>query len=133
MSESIASEVESTTRDSVPHSSATDALSGTDSRSTDTELSPVPFQLDDLSASAQAAPPSDQTLGEVELDLRIELGRTRMRLEDVLQLRPGSVVTLDCGIDDPVEVFVNNRLIARGEILVMDNRFCVRIAELVGG
>ena len=127
MSESIGSEFESTTRDPLPGGSATDA------RASDAAISPVPFQLDDLSGSAETAPPSDQTLGEVELDLRIELGRTRMRLEDVLQLRPGSVVTLDCGIDDPVEVFVNNRLIARGEILVMDNRFCVRITELVGG
>lgn len=71
-------------------------------------------------------------MSEVELDLRIELGRTRMRLEDVLQLRVGSVVTLDNAANDPVDVYVNNRLIAHGEMLVMNDRFCVRIMELVG-
>ena len=96
-------------------------------------LSPRPFQLDDLTATSDpVAEQPDRMLGEVELDLRIELGRTRMRLEDVLQLRVGSVVTLDNAASDPVEVYVNNRLIARGEMLVMNERFCVRITELVG-
>ncbi len=71
-------------------------------------------------------------LGEVEMDLRIELGRTEMRLEEVLQLRNGSVVALDKLAGDPVDVFVNGRLIARGEVLVMNDNFCIRVTELVG-
>ena len=71
-------------------------------------------------------------LGEVEMDLRIELGRTQMRLEEVLQLRGGSVVALDKLAGDPVDVFVNGRLIARGEVLVMNDNFCIRVTELVG-
>jgi flagellar motor switch protein FliN/FliY len=66
------------------------------------------------------------------MDLRIELGRTQMRLEDVLQLRGGSVVALDKLAGDPVDVFVNGRLIARGEVLVMNDNFCIRITDLVG-
>ncbi len=71
-------------------------------------------------------------VGEVEMDLRIELGRTQMRLEEVLHLRGGSVVALDKLAGDPVDVFANGRLIARGEVLVMNDNFCIRVTELVG-
>jgi flagellar motor switch protein FliN/FliY len=72
-------------------------------------------------------------LRDVELDLRIELGRTHLELEEVLKLRKGSVVTLDKLAGDPVDVYVNGRLIARGEVLVLNDNFCIRVAELVAG
>lgn len=72
-------------------------------------------------------------LRDVELDLKIELGRTDMLLEDVLKLRKGSVVALDKLAGDPVDVYVNGRLIARGEVLVLNDNFCVRVAELISG
>lgn len=72
-------------------------------------------------------------ISEVELDLKIELGRTNMYLEDVLKLRKGSVVALDKIAGDAVDIFVNGRLIARGEVLVMNDNFCVRVAELLAG
>ena len=68
---------------------------------------------------------------DVELDLRIELGRTHMHLEEVLKLSKGSVVTLDKLAGDPVDIFVNGRLIARGEVLILNENFCVRVAELM--
>lgn len=71
-------------------------------------------------------------LRDVTLDLKIELGRTRMHLDDILQLRKGSVVTLDKLAGDPVDIYVNGRLVARGEVLVLNDNFCVRVAELVG-
>ena len=70
---------------------------------------------------------------DVELDLKIELGRTNMYLEDVLKLRKGSVVPLDKLAGDPVDIYVNGRLIARGEVLVLNDNFCVRVAELIVG
>ncbi len=70
-------------------------------------------------------------LQDVELDLRIELGRTELLIEEVLQLKEGSVVPLDKLAGDPVDVLVNGRLIARGEVLVLNDNFCVRIAEIV--
>jgi flagellar motor switch protein FliN/FliY len=70
---------------------------------------------------------------DVELDLKIELGRTHMYLEDVLKLRKGSVVPLDKMAGDPVDIYVNGRLIARGEVLVLNDNFCVRVAELIVG
>ena len=69
----------------------------------------------------------------MELDLKIELGRTHMYLEDVLKLRKGSVVPLDKMAGDPVDIYVNGRLIARGEVLVLNDNFCVRVAELIVG
>jgi flagellar motor switch protein FliN len=94
----------------------------------------APFELRDLTGSpASTERASLELLRDVELDLRIELGRTHMYLEDVLQLRRGSVVALDKLAGDPVDVFVNGRLVARGEVLVLNDNFCVRIAELISG
>ena len=71
-------------------------------------------------------------LGDVDLDVRIELGRTSMRVDDVLKLSPGSVVELDKAAGDPVDIFVNGRHVARGEVLVLNENFCVRVSEIVG-
>jgi flagellar motor switch protein FliN len=94
----------------------------------------VAFRLEEF----PGAPPSTENatldlIRDVELDLRIELGRTHMYLEDVLKLRRGSVVPLDKLAGDPVDIFVNGRLIARGEVLVLNDNFCVRVAELIAG
>lgn len=92
-----------------------------------------PFTLGDLAPTDLDRPAHPmEMLDDVELDLRVELGRTQMRLEDVLRLRCGSVVMLDKLAGDPVDIFVNERLIARGEILVMNDQFCVRVTELLG-
>jgi len=90
------------------------------------------FRLRDFAG----APPSSERstlelIRDVELDLKIELGRTHMPLEEVLKLRKGSVVPLDKLAGDPVDIYVNGRLIARGEVLVLNDNFCVRVAELI--
>jgi len=94
----------------------------------------TPFKLVDFSG---ATPSSENTtlelLRDVELDVKIELGRTHMYLEDVLKLNRGAVVPLDRLAGDPVDIYVNGRLIARGEVLIMNDNFCVRVAELVAG
>ena len=72
-------------------------------------------------------------ISEVELDIKIVLGQTDMYLEDVLKLRKGAVVPLDKMAGDPVDIYINGRLLARGEVLVMNENFCVRVAELLAG
>ena len=72
-------------------------------------------------------------LGDVDLDVRIELGRTSMLVDDVLKLSPDCVVELDKAAGDPVDIFVNGRHVARGEVLVLNENFCVRVSEIVGG
>jgi flagellar motor switch protein FliN/FliY len=94
----------------------------------------APFELKDLAgAPASGEKATLELLKDVDLDLRIELGRTQMYLEDVLKLKRGSVVTLDKLAGDPVDVFVNGRLVARGEVLVLNDNFCVRVTELLTG
>ena len=93
-----------------------------------------PFALRDFgSTPASGEKATLELLRDVDLDLRIELGRTQMFLEDILKLRRGSVVSLDKLAGDPVDIFVNGRLIARGEVLVMNDNFCIRVAELLSG
>ncbi len=70
-------------------------------------------------------------LSDVNLNVKIELGRTRMVVEDVLKLAEGAVVELDKLAGDPVDVYVNERHIARGEVLVLNDNFCVRINEII--
>ena len=94
----------------------------------------IAFQLQEFGGSpASTESATIDLLSDVELDLKIELGRTNMYLEDVLKLRKGSVVPLDKLAGDPVDIYVNGRLIARGEVLVLNDNFCVRVAELIAG
>lgn len=98
-----------------------------------------PVALDDIElpnlqqVMREAQVSSIDLLRDVELNVKIELGRTRMLVDDVLKLGEGSVVELDKLAGDPVDVFVNERLVARGEVLVLNDNFCVRINEIVPG
>jgi flagellar motor switch protein FliN/FliY len=113
---------------------AQSALSQLDESTAPLPAGVKPFELHDLFG---AAPANEQAsldlLRDVQLDLKIELGRTQMHLEDVLRLRQGAVVTLDKLAGDPVDIYANGRLIARGEVLVLNDNFCVRVAELIAG
>ncbi|MFQ5494235.1 MAG: flagellar motor switch protein FliN [Phycisphaerae bacterium] len=92
-----------------------------------------PFELAELRVpeGMNVDPKRVSMLHDVNLRVRIELGRTRMLVEDVLKLDEGSVVELDKLAGDPVDVLVNDRLIARGEVLVLNDNFCVRISEVL--
>jgi flagellar motor switch protein FliN/FliY len=70
-------------------------------------------------------------LMNVSLAVRAELGRCRMRVSDVLRIAKGSIVELDRLAGGPIDVFVNDRLVARGEVVAVDDRFGVRVTEVV--
>ncbi len=91
------------------------------------------LDLPDLESSALPGvdPKRVTMLNDVDLRVKIQLGQTRMLVEDVLKLGEGSVVELDKLAGDPVDVFVNDRLIARGEVLVLNDNFCVRVSEVL--
>ncbi len=105
--------------------------------SIDEPAAPLPpgiksFEFKDLHGGQPANEQASlDLLRDVQLDLKIELGRTQMHLEDVLRLKQGAVVTLDKLAGDPVDIYANGRLIARGEVLVLNDNFCVRVAELI--
>ena len=81
--------------------------------------------------SADTSPAALGLLDDVTLNVKIELGRTRMYVEDVLRLNPNSVVELDKAAGDPVDIYVNDRHVARGEVLVLNENFCVRVSEII--
>lgn len=92
-----------------------------------------PFQLPTLAPPGGDVNPADLSLIlDVDLNVRVELGRTRMYIEEVLKLREGSIVPLEKLAGDPVDIFVNGQLLARGEVLVLNDNFCVRVSEILG-
>jgi len=70
-------------------------------------------------------------LGDVNVQVRVELGSSTMNVQDVLKLGSGSIVGLNSLVGDPVNVFVNDRLVARGEVLIVRDNLAVRITEVV--
>jgi flagellar motor switch protein FliN len=70
---------------------------------------------------------------DVPVSLTIELGSCQLPMKEVLQLNIGSVVQLDKPADAPVELSVNGKLIARGEVVVIEDKFGVKITEVIGG
>lgn len=90
------------------------------------------FDFPSFDESAPVSPTGDLAmLDDVSLKVTVELGRTRMFVEDVLRLVPEAVIELDKAAGDPVDVFVNGRHVARGEVLVLNENFCVRINEII--
>lgn len=74
-----------------------------------------------------------RVLYDVEMTLTAEIGRTRLPMRQVLDLAPGAVLELDRQAGSPADVMVNGRLVARGEVVVVDEDYAVRITEIVAG
>jgi flagellar motor switch protein FliN/FliY len=68
---------------------------------------------------------------DVTLPIAVELGRARMQIQDILKLTPGAVIALDRSAGDPVELFINDRPIAKGEVVIIDENFGVRLTSIV--
>ena len=83
------------------------------------------------SASFNAGLPLS-VIGDIELDVTLELGRAELMIEELLALREGSVVTLNKEAGEPIDILANGKLVARGEVIVVDDKFCVRICEVIG-
>jgi flagellar motor switch protein FliN/FliY len=79
----------------------------------------------------EGMPPKIDLILDVTLPVAVELGRARMQIQDILRLAPGSVIELDKAAGDPVELFINDRPIAKGEVVVIDENFGVRITSIV--
>jgi flagellar motor switch protein FliN/FliY len=82
-------------------------------------------------ASTGGARPAFDLLHDVEMEVTAELGRTRMSVRELLSLAPGAVIELDRAAGGPADLLVNGRLIARGEVVVIDENFGIRITEIV--
>lgn len=76
-------------------------------------------------------PPNLQFILDIPLQITVELGRKRLLVHDLLQLSQGSVIELSKQIGEPFEVLVNQKLIARGEVVVINDKFGVRITDII--
>ncbi|TWU05717.1 FliM/FliN family flagellar motor switch protein [Stieleria varia] len=91
-----------------------------------------PFVLDELTPCEPTSPELDSPRSRDAADtVRIVLGRTRLRCSDALRLTSGSVIELDCGADEPLEIFVGDELSALGELVWVDNELKLRITQRV--
>jgi flagellar motor switch protein FliN/FliY len=92
-----------------------------------------PFEDVEADASeVDSRRPRSELLKGVHLRVKVELGRTRLFLKDALELGPGSLVDLEKLAEDPVDLYVNDLLVARGEVLVVNDCFCIRVTEVLG-
>jgi flagellar motor switch protein FliN len=89
--------------------------------------------LDPMASELGAAPGGDLSpLNDVPVELAVEIGRTRMTIGETLALAPGSIVTLDRLAGEPVDLLVNGRTIARGEVVVIGEEFGFRVTQVLG-
>ncbi|MBP3973204.1 flagellar motor switch protein FliN [Pseudoxanthomonas spadix] len=94
----------------------------------------APAAFDPLTAEPGAPVAGDLNLDvilDVPVQLSLEVGRTRIPIRDLLQLTAGSVVELERAAGEPLDVFVNGTLIAQGEVVVVNERFGVRLTDVV--
>ncbi len=68
---------------------------------------------------------------DIPVEMTVRLGRRRMRIRELLRLEPNAIVELDRRVDDPMEIVVNGRVIARGEVLVEEDRLAIRILDVL--
>jgi len=97
------------------------------------DLPPLPRpELPELGSGVAAGEARDlRLLADVQVELAVEIGRVKLPLRELLSLSPGAVLELDRAADAPVDVLVNGCLVARGEVVVIDGEFGVRITAVV--
>jgi flagellar motor switch protein FliN/FliY len=80
--------------------------------------------------TADTSPASLELLQDVEVEITLEIGRRRLRIADVLKLSTGQTLELAKAAGEPLDIFVNGRLLGRGEAIVVGDRYGVRITEI---
>jgi len=87
-------------------------------------------EFEDSKMKGHASPGKLEFLKDLQLNVYIELGRTQMQVKDILELERGYVIELDKLASEPVDIYVNNKKIAQGEVVVIDKHFGIRITNL---
>ncbi|WP_374249601.1 flagellar motor switch protein FliN [Thermomonas sp.] len=99
--------------------------------SSDTDASRAAFDALTAEATTGGNDLNLEVILDVPVTLSLEVGRTRIPIRNLLQLNQGSVVELERGAGEPLDVFVNGTLIAQGEVVVVNDRFGVRLTDVV--
>jgi len=98
------------------------------------ELAPDQMRPAEPEEDLAAIAPEIRNIGvllDIDMKLTVELGRARMKIRDIMNLSPGTVVELGKAPNEPVDIMVNGVLLARGEVVVVDEQFAVRITKLL--
>ena len=83
--------------------------------------------------SASAVTPANlEVLLDIPVKITVELGSCQLPMREVLQLAPGSVIQLDQAAEAPVDLYVNHKLVARGEVVVVEDCFGIKVTEILG-
>ena len=93
---------------------------------------PVPAPATNVTTAPAPAPRGIEMLHGVDMEVTVELGRARLTVRELLALTPGNVLELDRAAGSPADLLVNGRLIARGEVVVVDEDFGLRVTEILG-
>lgn len=95
------------------------------------EATPAPHVFQPLVDSAIQGNSDIDMIMDIPVQLSVELGRTRLTIKNILQLGQGSVVELDGLAGEPMDIFVNGYLIAQGEVVVVDEKYGIRVTDIV--
>ncbi|MEY3182669.1 MAG: flagellar motor switch protein FliN [Pseudomonadota bacterium] len=68
---------------------------------------------------------------DIPIELSVEVGKTQLSIRELLQMNPGSIVALDKVVSDPLDIYVNGTLIAKGEIITANNKFAIRLIDII--
>jgi flagellar motor switch protein FliN/FliY len=82
--------------------------------------------------SANETPPNLAVLLDIPIQVTVELGGCSLPMKEILQLTPGSVVQLDKVANAPVDLYVNEKLFARGEVVAVENHYGIKVTEIIG-
>ena len=93
--------------------------------------SAVPHVLEHLQHAPSAGTRDIERIMDIPVQLSVEIGRTRTSIKNILQLAQGSVVELDAMAGSPMDVLINGYLIAQGEVVVVNDRFGIRLTDVV--
>ncbi len=88
-------------------------------------------EIDEMSGGEKVDTKSLDLILDIPLTVAVELGRSKILINDLLQLGQGSVIELTKLVGEPLEVLVNNKLVARGEVVVVNEKFGVRLTDIV--
>jgi flagellar motor switch protein FliN/FliY len=94
-------------------------------------VEPVQYASFGEHTGVHASEPNLNLLLDIPLKVTVELGRTKKQIKEILELSQGSIIELDKLAGEPVDILVNNKLIAKGEVVVIDENFGVRVTDIV--
>lgn len=94
-------------------------------------IQPAQFQNFNTDAGAMAGQENIGLIRDVPLDVTVELGRTKKSIAEILDFAPGTIIELDRIAGEPIDVLVNGKFVARGEVMVMEESFCIRVTEII--